>query len=60
MHPFYSPGTLHADHALIEVDEPFQLNLRVTLACLPTDDYRIPIGTQNCYIAGKSILINFR
>ena len=55
MHPSYSPRTLFADHALIEVDKPFQLNSRVTLACLPKDGYRIPHGTQNCYIAGNGI-----
>merc|ERR1711962_129168 len=52
MHPSYNPRSLFADHALIEVDKPFQLNSRVTLACLPKDGYRIPHGTQNCYIAG--------
>ena len=52
MHPSYNPRTLHADHALIEVDKPFQLNSRVTLACLPKSDERVAIGTQNCYIAG--------
>ena len=55
-HPQYNRRTLYADHALIEVDRPFQLNSRVALGCLPNDNYRIPIGTQNCYIAGEDIL----
>jgi len=52
MHPDYHRSTLRADHALIEVDKPFQLNSRVTLACLPKSDERVAVGTQNCYIAG--------
>lgn len=50
MHPQYNSRTLFADHALIEVDRPFQLNSRVVLGCLPKS--QIPVGTQNCYIAG--------
>ena len=57
MHPSYNPRSLFADHALIEVDKPFQLNSRVTLACLPKDGYRIPHGTQSCYIAGNDIYL---
>jgi len=50
MHPSYSSRTLFADHALIEVDRPFQLNSRVVLGCMPKSPP--PIGTQSCYIAG--------
>jgi len=51
MHPSYNPNTLFADHALIEVDRPFQLNSRVVLGCLPRGS-QIPVGSQSCYIAG--------
>merc|ERR1719318_1342025 len=50
MHPSYSSRTLFADHALIEVDRPFQLNSRVVLGCMPKSPPSI--GTQSCYIAG--------
>jgi len=50
MHPQYNSRTLFADHALIEVDRPFQLNSRVVLGCLPRS--QIPVGSQSCYIAG--------
>jgi len=50
MHPQYNRNTLFADHALIEVEKPFQLNKRVVLGCMPKS--QVPIGTQSCYIAG--------
>ena len=50
MHHQFNSKTLFADHALIEVDRPFQLNSRVVVGCMPKSP--IPIGTQDCYIAG--------
>ena len=56
-HPDYNPNKIFADHALIEVEKPFTLNSRVTVACLPQDGERVSVGTQNCYIAGESMMV---
>jgi len=51
-HPEYNPKNLHADHALIELTRPFKMTDRVTLGCLPDAGSQVPVGTQECYIAG--------
>ena len=50
-HRLHNEVSQYADIALIEVDKPFELNSRVVVACLPKSE--IPVGTQNCYVAGK-------
>ena len=52
LHGDYSRKFVTNDIALVEVDQPFDLNDRVTLACLPQKGYKPPVGTRNCYIAG--------
>ena len=42
-----------ADFALVEVDTPFELNARVTVACLPKKGDKPPVGSKDCYTAGN-------
>ena len=51
-HGDYKRKGLKNDIALVEVDKPFDLNARVTVACLPKKDYTPPVRSRNCYIAG--------
>ena len=59
-HGGYNKNTLANDIALIKLHKPFDLNARVTLACLPPNGYEPPVGTRNCYIAGKGLRTSLR
>ena len=59
-HGGYNKNNLANDIALIELHKPFDLNARVTLACLPPNGYEPPVGTRNCYIAGKGLRTSLR
>lgn len=52
-HPDYDQTQLNNDIALLELSKPAVLNKRVSLVCLPPQDYDISVNS-NCYITGKT------